>query len=65
MTNLSDFAVIEMDGKEMRDIPKNNILATAKVSDVLKLVSGKYEVDFEETKRRRAEVEQMMNDLWK
>ena len=60
-----DFAVVEVDGKEMRDIPKTDISVTAKEGDVLKLVSGNYEVDFEETKRRRAEVEQMMKDMWK
>ncbi len=60
-----DFAVVEVDGKEMRDIPKTDIPVIAREGDVLKLVNGKYEVDFEETKRLRAEVEQMMEDMWK
>ena len=60
-----DFAVVEVDGKKMRDIPKQDIPQSAKEGDVLKLVSGKYEVDFEETKRLRVEVEQMMKDMWK
>ena len=41
-----DFAVVEVDGKEMRDIPKTDIHVTAKEGDLLKLVNGKYEVDF-------------------
>ena len=48
-----DFAVVEVDGKEMRDIHKTDISATVKEGDVLKLVNAKYEVD------------EMMKDMWK
>ena len=65
MTNLCDFAVVEVDGKEMRDIPKKDISQSAKEGDVIKLVNGRYEVDVEETQRVRAEVKEMMKDIWK
>ncbi|KJR46204.1 hypothetical protein UF75_3408 [Desulfosporosinus sp. I2] len=32
----------------MKDIPKTDISATAKESDALKSINGKYEVDIEE-----------------
>ncbi|MHB1653632.1 MAG: DUF3006 domain-containing protein [Desulfitobacteriaceae bacterium] len=53
-----DFAVVEVDGKEMRDIPKQDISQSDKEGDVLKILNGKYEVDIEETTRifRRSEL---------
>ncbi|WP_045575557.1 DUF3006 domain-containing protein [Desulfosporosinus sp. I2] len=46
--SLSDFAIVEVDGQAMKDIPKTDISATAKESDALKSINGKYEVDIEE-----------------
>ena len=46
--NLSDFAIVEVDGQAMKDIPKTDIAATAKEGDALKSINGKYEVDIEE-----------------
>ncbi|MDP4128250.1 MAG: DUF3006 domain-containing protein [Bacillota bacterium] len=60
-----DFAVVEVDGKEMKDIPQKDIPQSAKEGDVLKLVNGTYEIDVDGTKRLRAEAEQMMKDMWK
>lgn len=60
-----DFAVVEVDGKEMKDISKKDIPQFAKEGDVLKQLNGKYELDVEETQRIRAEAEKMMKDMWK
>lgn len=60
-----DFAVVEVDGKEMKDIPIKDIPQGTKQGDVLRFIEGKYEIDVEETKRIRAEVEEMMKDIWK
>lgn len=59
-----DFAVVEVDGQAMKDIPRTNIPANAQEGDVLKFVDGLYEIDVEETKRIRDEVETLMKDPW-
>lgn len=59
-----DLAVVEIDGKEMRDIPKDDISPAAKEGDVIILVNGRYEIDTTETKRIKDEAEKLMNDLF-
>lgn len=58
-----DFAVVEVDGQVMRNIPKTDIPSNAKEGDVLKLVAGRYEIDIEETKRLYDEIEKLMKGL--
>ncbi|ODA40993.1 DUF3006 domain-containing protein [Desulfosporosinus sp. BG] len=60
-----DFAVVEINGQAKKDISKTDIPVTAKEGDVIKFVNGMYEIDVEETKRIKDEVEKMMRDLWR
>ncbi|WP_088187341.1 DUF3006 domain-containing protein [Desulfosporosinus sp. FKA] len=59
-----DFAVVEVDGRSMENIPKSDIPAGAREGDVLRPVNGKYEIDSEETKRLRDETAKLTQDLW-
>lgn len=55
----SDYAVVEKDEKEFYNIPRV-LVSNAKEGDVIDI-----SVDQEETNKRRMEVEDLMNDLFK
>ena len=59
-----DYAVVEFDGKEMKDIPRCELTPEAKEGDVIILLKGKYQVDKEETQRRKAEIAKLTENLW-
>lgn len=59
-----DFAVVEVDGQTMRNIPKTDIPPLAKEGDVLKSVDGRYEIDTEETKRLKSQADKLLQELW-
>lgn len=48
----------------MKDIPRRKIPSQAKEGDVLVLEGGKIRIDAEETARRRAEIEKLVEDIW-
>ena len=60
-----DFAVCEQDNRQMIDIPMKNIAFIPKEGDVLILDGNDMKFDFEETLRRKKEIEDMTKDLWK
>lgn len=60
-----DYAVVEFDGRQMKDIPRSELTPEAKEGDVIVLINGKYLVDAEETQRRRAEIAKLTEDMWK
>lgn len=55
----SDYAIVEKDEKEFYNIPRV-LVSNAKEGDVIDI-----SVDQEETNKRRMEVEDLMNDLFK
>ncbi|EGW39073.1 DUF3006 domain-containing protein [Desulfosporosinus sp. OT] len=59
-----DYAVVEFDGRQMKDIPKSKIAIGAKAGDVIVLVDGKYQVDQVETQRRKAEITKLTENMW-
>lgn len=59
-----DYAVVEFEGRQMKDIPKKQVALEAKEGDVIVLVDGKYQVDQEETQRRKAEIAKLTEDMW-
>jgi len=59
-----DFAVVELPDGNMLNIKKNKIPSEAKEGDVLIIKNDEILIDREETKRRKSEIEKMMDDLW-
>lgn len=59
-----DYAVVEIDGRQMKDIPKRDISSEAKEGDVIVLVGEKYHVDAEETQRRKSEIAKLTKNMW-
>lgn len=57
-------AVCEKQNREMINIERNIIPKEAKEGDVLNIEESVITIDIEETKRRRAEIEELTKDLW-
>ena len=60
----ADYAVVEFDGRQMKDIPKSDLVPGAKEGDVIVLVDGKYQVDREETQRRKVQIAELTENIW-
>jgi len=58
-----DFAVVELENGEMRNIKKELVPAEAKEGDVLKIVE-EITIDYEETEKRRKKIEELTKDMW-
>jgi Protein of unknown function (DUF3006). len=59
-----DYVIVEFEGRKMKDISKNLVVPEAKEGDVIVLVDGKYQVDHEETQKRKAEIAKLTEDMW-
>ncbi|TGE31445.1 DUF3006 domain-containing protein [Desulfosporosinus sp. Sb-LF] len=59
-----DFAVVEFDGRQIRDIPKSELAPGAKEGDVIFLANGKYQVDLAETLQRKTEISKLTENMW-
>lgn len=59
-----DFAVCEMENKEMIDIERYRIPREAKEGDILVINLDKISISYEETEKRRSEIEKLANELW-
>jgi len=59
-----DFAVVEFEGRVMKDIPRSNMVSEVKEGDVIFLVDGIYYVDVEETLGRKNEIAKLMENMW-
>lgn len=59
------FAVCEKEDRTMIDIEKSKIPQESKEGDVLNIVDGEIFIDFEETNKRKKEIEELIKDLWK
>ncbi|MEQ8235177.1 MAG: DUF3006 domain-containing protein [Syntrophomonadaceae bacterium] len=57
------YAVCETDGKEMVNIARSKVPPEAKEGDVL-LLGDIIRVDFDETERRKKEIQELIKDLW-
>jgi len=58
------FAVCECEDKTMINIEKEKLPENATEGDVLVIEEDNISVDYEETKRRRQEIEELIEDLW-
>lgn len=55
--------VIEVDGKCV-DYPLSSVPSTAKVGDVIVFHNGEFTIDQAATTKRRADIEELMQDLF-
>ena len=60
-----EFAVCEKGNRQMINIPLKDIPFIIKEGYVLIIDGNTYQFDFEETQRRRKEMENMTKGLWK
>ena len=57
-------AVVEIDGGDMKDIPKNSLPKGAKVGDMLIIDGDKITVSKEGTKHLKKEIDDLMDELF-
>ncbi|MDI6880261.1 MAG: DUF3006 domain-containing protein [Desulfitobacteriaceae bacterium] len=57
-------AVIEFEGRIMKNIPKALLPAEAREGDVIDEEKGSFHVNKEETRQRRAEIQKLLDNLW-
>lgn len=58
------YAVCEKENRQMINITRASIPHEAKEGTVLIIENDKITIDFEETNRRKAEIEELTKDLW-
>ena len=54
-----DFAIVELDNREMIDLPKKLVPDDAREGDILEI-----KVNKEETQNRKERIEKLCEDLW-
>lgn len=59
-----DYAVVEFEGKEMKNVPKNELPVEIKEGDVIVLINGKYQVNQEETLKRKMDIKKLTENMW-
>lgn len=59
-----DVAVVEFEGRKMKDIHRNKLSPMAKEGDVIVLVGDMYQVDEKETQRRKLEIAKLTENMW-
>lgn len=59
-----EFAVIEFDDRKVINILKNKIPKESKEGDVLKFEDNCITIDYNETEKRRKEIEELTKDLF-
>ena len=59
-----DFAIVELEERNIIEIPREDLPQSAKEGDVLVQTNGKFIIDSGETERRKAEIEALSQKLW-
>ena len=59
-----EFAVVELESGKMKNIKRSLIPKDAKEGDVLNIEGDVITIDYEETEKRRKEIEEMTKDLF-
>lgn len=59
-----DYAILELEDRNMIEVRRGAIPQHAKEGDVLVQVNGQYIIDSKETERRKAEIEALSQKLW-
>jgi hypothetical protein len=58
------YAVCETEERKMINVEKSKLPAHAKEGDVLIVENGIYNIDLDSTKRRKKDIEKLMDDVW-
>lgn len=59
-----EFAVCERKDEQMIQIAKKELPEQAKEGDILICKDGKYTIDYQKTRDRKKEIEDLTKDLW-
>lgn len=59
-----EFAVVELENRKMKNIKRSLIPKDAKEGDVLNIEEDSITIDYEETEKRKKEIEEMTKDLF-
>lgn len=59
-----EIAVVEMEGREMKDFPKSALPRDAKIGDFLIINGDEITISNENTKRLRKEIDDLMDELF-
>ncbi|MFU0824505.1 DUF3006 domain-containing protein [Clostridium sp.] len=59
-----EFAVVELESGKMKNIKRSLIPKDAKEGDVLNIEEDSITIDYEETEKRKKEIEEMTKDLF-
>lgn len=59
-----DFAVCEMDNKNIINIERSKLPCEVKEGDVIVKIAGSYRIDKIETDKRKERINKLMDDLW-
>jgi hypothetical protein len=59
-----EYAVCELENRQMTNIPLIEIPFSVKEGDVLSIDGNYYKIDVEETQSRKKKIEDMVNELW-
>lgn len=59
-----DYAVVEFEGRKIMNILRSELVPEAKEGDVIYQTNGKYQVDLEETKKRKDDIAKLMENMW-
>ncbi|MGG3282726.1 DUF3006 domain-containing protein [Paenibacillus solani] len=60
----NDIAVVEVEDGHTLDYPKHLLPIDAEVGDVIRIDGNHFTVDKEETKKRRNEIDELMDELF-
>jgi hypothetical protein len=58
------YAICETEGKEMLNLERKRLPADAAEGDVLNIEGDMISIDFEETNKKKQEIEKLMDELW-
>lgn len=59
-----NYAIVEFEGRKMKDILKSELASGAQEGDDIVLVNGKYQVDQDEMQRRKTEIAKLTENMW-
>ncbi|NMA66279.1 MAG: DUF3006 domain-containing protein [Clostridiaceae bacterium] len=59
-----DYAICETENKGMINIERSNLPCEAKEGDVIIKALDGYKIDKDETNKRKARINELMDDLW-
>ncbi|HZW83241.1 MAG TPA: DUF3006 domain-containing protein [Candidatus Deferrimicrobium sp.] len=59
-----EFVILEWEGRNIENIPKELLPSTVKEGDVIEFENGNYKINLSETNQRKKELKQLSEGLW-